>query len=57
MSKEDWVTLAALIIPAIPGAVLWFFLHPATFWQRLAWFLVSVILYIAILAFEAGISD
>jgi len=55
MSKKGWVALAALVIPAIPGAVLWFFLHPATFWQRLAWFLVSVILYIAILSFEAEI--
>ena len=44
-------------IPAIPGAVLWFFLHPATFWQKLAWFVVSLILYIVVLGLEAKILD
>ena len=51
------VALAALIIPAIPGAVLWFFLHPATFWQKLAWFVASLILYIVVLVLEAIIMD
>ena len=46
-----------LVIPAIPGIVLWFFLHPATFWQKLAWFVVSLILYIVVLVLEMVIMD
>ena len=41
-----------LAIPAIPGAVLWFFLHPATFWERLAWLTVSLIAYCMLLGLE-----
>jgi len=32
------------VIPVIPGVLLWFFLQPITFWQKLAWFIVSVII-------------
>ena len=46
-----------LVIPAIPGIVLWFFLHPATFWQKLAWFVMSIILYVVVLGLEAKILD
>jgi len=46
-----------VIIPAIPGVVLWFFLQPATFWQKLAWFVVSLILYIVVLGLEAKILE
>ena len=46
-----------LVIPAIPGIVLWFFLHPATFWQKLAWFVASLILYIVVLVLEMVIMD
>jgi len=38
-----------LAIPAIPGAVLWFFLHPATFWEKFAWLAVSLIAYFMLL--------
>jgi len=38
--------LLVIFIPGIPGILLWFFLQPATFWQRLAWFIVSAILYL-----------
>jgi len=38
--------LLVFFIPGIPGILLWFFLQPATFWQRLAWFIVSAILYL-----------
>ncbi|RLI96867.1 MAG: hypothetical protein DRP00_04735 [Candidatus Aenigmatarchaeota archaeon] len=34
------------IIPAIPGVLLWFFLQPITFWQKLAWFVISAIIYL-----------
>ena len=43
------VFLAILIIPAIPGIVLLFFLHPHTFWEKLAWVLTSSSMYTAIL--------
>jgi len=33
------------VVPVIPGVLLWFFLQPITFWQKLAWFIVSVIIY------------
>lgn len=33
------------VVPAIPAALLWVFLQPVTFWQRLAWFIVSAIIY------------
>lgn len=34
------------VIPAIPGVLLWFFLQPITFWQKLAWFVISAIIYL-----------
>jgi len=33
------------VVPVIPGVLLWFFLQPITFWQKLVWFIVSVIIY------------
>ena len=33
------------VVPSIPGVLLWFFLQPITFWQKLAWFVVSAIIY------------
>jgi len=41
-----------LAIAAIPGAVLWFFLHPVTFWQKLGWLIVSLIAFIVVLGLE-----
>jgi len=38
--------LLVFFIPGIPGILLWFFLQPAAFWQRSAWFIVSAILYL-----------
>jgi hypothetical protein len=40
-----------IIIPAIPGAVLWWFLKPVLFWEKFAWFLTSVVFYIIIFLF------
>jgi len=34
------------VIPTIPGVLLWFFLQPTTFWQKLAWFIVSAFICI-----------
>ena len=41
-----------LAIPAIPGAILWFLLHPTTFWERLAWLAASLIVYCMLLGLE-----
>ena len=53
----DFPVLAGLallvLIPAIPGVLLWFFLQPATFWQKLAWFVVSSVCYVAFSVLEA----
>ena len=38
-----------LAIAATPGVVLWFFLHPATFWEKFAWLAVSLIAYFMLL--------
>jgi len=60
----DWepvlVVLAVLIIlliPATPSVVLWFFLCPATFWQKLAWLVVSSVLYYILFVCELKILD
>ena len=41
-----------LAIAAIPGAVLWFFLHPVTFWEKLVWLIVSLIAFIVVFGLE-----
>jgi len=47
MDAEEILSyLLAFFLPGIPGILLWFFLQPATFWQRLAWFIVSAIFYL-----------
>lgn len=40
-----------IAIPAIPGAVLWWFLKPVMFWEKFAWVVTSMILYIIIISF------
>jgi len=45
-----------VLIPATPGIILWFFLHPEGFWEKFAWFIVSLILYIVVLLLEAEIA-
>jgi hypothetical protein len=39
------LTALIFIIPLIPIAVIWFFLHPSGFWQTLAMLFVSILLY------------
>ncbi len=43
--------LFLIAIPAIPGAVLWWFLKPVMFWEKFAWVVTSMILYIIIFLF------
>ncbi len=38
-------------IPAIPGAVLWWYLKPVMFWEKFAWIVTSMVLYVMILAY------
>ena len=41
-----------LAIAATPGVILWFFLHPATFWEKLGWLMVSLMAFIVVLGLE-----
>jgi hypothetical protein len=38
-----------IVTPAIPGAVLWWFLKPDMFWEKFAWIVTSMIFYVIIL--------
>ncbi len=40
-----------IVIPAIPGAVLWWFLKPVIFWEKFAWVVTSMIFYVIIFLF------
>jgi len=37
-----------ILVPALPGIMLWFFFNPITFWEKLSTFIVSVALYILV---------
>jgi hypothetical protein len=44
------LTLIFLIaIPAIPGAILWWFLKPVMFWEKFAWIVTSMVFYLTII--------
>jgi uncharacterized protein YqhQ len=43
--------LIFIVIPAIPGAVLWWFLKPVMFWEKFAWVVTSMIFYVIIFYF------
>jgi hypothetical protein len=40
-----------IVIPAIPGAVLWWYLKPVMFWEKFAWIVTSMTFYIIIFLF------
>jgi len=42
---------AVLLLPAIPGVLLYFFLDPATFWQKTCWFILSAFIYCGLMFF------
>jgi phage-related holin len=42
-----------IVIPAIPGTVLWWFLKPIMFWEKFAWVITSMVVYIIIISFIA----
>ncbi len=50
-----FILIFLFIIPAIPGAVLWWFLKPVMFWEKFAWAVTSMIFYATILAFIGGL--
>ncbi len=45
-----FVVIFFIVIPAIPGAVLWWFLKPVMFWEKFAWSVTSIIFYIIIIS-------
>jgi hypothetical protein len=46
-----FLLILLIVIPAIPGAVLWWFLKPVMFWEKFAWVITSMIVYIIIISF------
>lgn len=40
-----------IVIPAIPGTVLWWFLKPVMFWEKFAWVVTTMIFYVIIFLF------
>jgi membrane protein YdbS with pleckstrin-like domain len=40
-----------IVIPAIPGALLWWFLKPVMFWEKFACVVTTMIFYVIILLF------
>ncbi len=45
-----FVVIFFIVIPAIPGAILWWFLKPVMFWEKFAWSVTSIIFYIIIIS-------
>ncbi len=43
-----FIVIFLFAIPAIPGAVLWWFLKPVMFWEKFAWVVTSMIFYLVI---------
>lgn len=48
-----FLLILLIVIPAMPGAVLWWFLNPVLFWEKFAWVMTSMIIYIIIISFIA----
>ncbi len=46
-----FVVIFFIVIPAIPGAILWWFLKPVMFWEKFAWSVTSILFYIIIISF------
>jgi hypothetical protein len=49
-----FLLILLIVIPAIPGEVLWWFLKPVMFWEKFAWVITSMIVYIIIISFIAS---
>ena len=49
-----FLLILLIVVPAIPGAVLWWFLKPVMFWEKFAWVITSMVVYIIITLFIAG---
>jgi MFS-type transporter involved in bile tolerance (Atg22 family) len=49
-----FLLILLIVIPAIPGAVLWWFLKPVMFWEKFAWVITSMVVYIIITLFIAS---
>ncbi len=51
LGSSIFIMIFFIIIPAIPGAVLWWYLRPVMFWEKFAWVVTSMLFYIIILAY------
>ncbi len=49
-----FLLILLIVVPAIPGAILWWFLKPVMFWEKFAWVITSMIVYIIIISFIAS---
>ncbi len=45
------IVILFIAIPAIPGAVLWWYLKPVMFWEKFAWVITAMTFYIIIISF------
>jgi hypothetical protein len=45
------IVILFIAIPAIPGAVLWWYLKPVMFWEKFAWVVTAMAFYIIIISF------
>jgi hypothetical protein len=50
-SISIFLLIFIIVIPAILGAVLWWFLKPVVFWEKFAWVITSMIVYIIMVLF------
>jgi hypothetical protein len=46
-----FVLILLIVIPALPGAVLWWFLNPVMFWEKFAWVITSMIVYMIVILY------
>jgi len=43
-----------VLIPLVPIMLLWWFLLPATFWEKLVFLIISVLVYLIIVSIEVA---
>ena len=60
MIRDDIVSslyvLILVLVPVIPGAILWLLLDPVTFWQRFAVMTVAGIAYLLVFIAEVEVA-
>lgn len=51
LSFSILILIFFVAIPAIPGAVLLWYLKPVMFWEKFAWVVTAMMFYVMILAY------